>query len=348
VAPLLPIRDAAGPSAPPPANRERQALESATLPPPAASVSPAAAPAETPAPAERPLRLEPNSRATPRDAFTALIATPEISASILVLAALLAAALGAFHALEPGHGKTVVAAYLVGSRGTARHALLLGLIVTASHTAGVYLLGGVTLYASRYIVPEQLYPWLGAVSGLIIAALGFALFLRRYAGRDEPHGHAHHADDHAHDHAHGHAHAHHHDHGHRHADAHGHGHGHGHHHHVPTGQTVSLRALFALGITGGIVPCPAALVVLLSAVALRRVGFGLFLIAAFSVGLAAVLIAIGLLMVYARRLMARFQGEGRVVTRWLPLTSSAVMTVLGLAIAGQALMAAGILQLRLG
>ena len=117
---------------------------------------------------------------------------------------------------------------------------------------------------------------------------------------------------------------------------------------VESGQTVSLRELFALGITGGIVPCPAALVVLLSAVALRRVGFGLFLIAAFSVGLAAVLIAIGLLMVYARRLMARFQGEGRVVTRWLPLTSSAVMTVLGLAIAGQALMAAGILQLRLG
>ncbi len=82
--------------------------------------------------------------------------------------------------------------------------------------------------------------------------------------------------------------------------------------------------------------------------ALRRVGFGLFLIAAFSVGLAAVLIAIGLLMVYARRLMARFHGEGRVVTRWLPLTSSAVMTVLGLAIAVQALMAAGILEVRLG
>jgi len=268
-----------------------------------------------------------------------------------VFAALLAAALGAFHALEPGHGKTVVAAYLVGSRGTARHALILGLIVTASHTAGVYLLGGVTLYASRYIVPERLYPWLGAVSGLIIAALGFALFLRRYVGRDEHHGHAHHGHDHVHDHARDHQH---HDHGHGDGHEHGHDHahdqrhGHGHHHHLPAGQTVSLRELFALGITGGIVPCPAALVVLLSAVALRRVGFGLFLIAAFSVGLAAVLIAIGLLMVYARRLMARFQGEGRVVTRWLPLTSSAVMTVLGLAIAGQALMAAGILQLRLG
>jgi ABC-type nickel/cobalt efflux system permease component RcnA len=341
VAPLPPVRDAAGPSATAPTHREKQALASVTIPPPAAPARAAAASAETPSSSARPLRLEPNSRATPRDAFTALIATPEISASILVFAALLAAALGAFHALEPGHGKTVVAAYLVGSRGTARHALILGLIVTASHTAGVYLLGGVTLYASRYIVPERLYPWLGVVSGLIIAGLGFALFLRRYAGRDEHHGHEHHG--HAHDHAHAHAH-HHHGHG----DGHEPGHGHGHHHHLPAGQTVSLRALFALGITGGIVPCPAALVVLLSAVALRRVGFGLFLIAAFSVGLAAVLIAIGLLMVYARRLMARFQGEGRVVTRWLPLTSSAVMTVLGLAIAGQALMAAGILQLRLG
>ena len=101
-------------------------------------------------------------------------------------------------------------------------------------------------------------------------------------------------------------------------------------------------------MTGGIVPCPAALVVLLSAVALRRVGFGLFLIVAFSVGLAAVLIAIGLLMVYARRLMARVQGDGPLIRRWLPLTSSAVITVLGVAIAAQALTNAGILTMRLG
>ena len=204
VAPLPPVSAGAGPSTSPPASRDRLALESVTLPPPpAAPADLAAAPAETRPSGERPLRLEPNSRATPRDAFTALIATPEISASILVVAALLAAALGAFHALEPGHGKTVVAAYLVGSRGTARHALILGLIVTASHTAGVYLLGGVTLYASRYIVPERLYPWLGALSGLIIAALGFALFLRRYAGGDEHHGH-----EHVHDHGHHLAHCH--------------------------------------------------------------------------------------------------------------------------------------------
>lgn len=111
---------------------------------------------------------------------------------------------------------------------------------------------------------------------------------------------------------------------------------------------MSLRALFALGITGGIVPCPAALVVLLSAVALHRVGFGLFLIAAFSVGLAAVLIAIGILMVSAAKLMARFRTESPLITRWLPLTSSAVIGILGMAIAVQALLSAGIVQIRLG
>ena len=302
--------------------------------------------------ADERIALEPNRRAAPPDRLAALVATPQIGVGMLAVAVLVAAALGALHALEPGHGKAVVAAYLVGSRGTARHALWLGLIVTASHTAGVYLLGGVTLYASRYVVPERLYPWLGAVSGLVIAVLGFALFLRRYAspaGAHHHHGHAHHG--------------HHHVHGHTHAGDHvrigGHTHASGHveprrrpgqpHHdaHHPVGG-VSFRHLLALGVTGGMIPCPGALVVLLSAIALRRVGFGLVLIAAFSVGLAAVLIAIGLLMVYARRAMARFRGDGRVVTRWLPLTSSAVMAVLGVAIAVQALMAGGIVQVRLG
>ena len=111
---------------------------------------------------------------------------------------------------------------------------------------------------------------------------------------------------------------------------------------------VTLPALVGLGVTGGIVPCPAALVVLLSSLALNRIGFGLLLIVAFSVGLAAVLIAIGLLMVYARRFMARFQGEGPLIQRWLPLTSSAVITVLGIAIVIQGLMAAGILHVKLG
>src|SRR5262249_56451525 len=98
------------------------------------------------------------------------------------LALIVAVGLGALHALEPGHCITVVAAYLVGTRGPPRHALYLGLIVTATHTAGVYLLGAVTLFLSHYIVPERLYPWLGGISGVIITGLGIGLLLRRYAG----------------------------------------------------------------------------------------------------------------------------------------------------------------------
>jgi nickel/cobalt transporter (NicO) family protein len=254
----------------------------------------------------------------------------------------------------------VVAAYLVGTRGTARHALSLGLIVTATHTAGVYLLGIVTLYASRYVVPERLYPWLGVLSGLIIAGVGCALFLRRYAGGETTHTHGH-THGHGHMHAPGHTRAHTHSHTHGHAHTHNHSHHHDlapdqapvhaygvhHHRHPQPGETVSFRELLALGITGGIVPCPAALVVLLSAIALQRTGFGLLLIIAFSVGLATVLIAIGLLMVYARRFMSRFQGEGLLITRWLPLTSAATITVLGMAMVMQALVVAGVLHIRL-
>ncbi len=279
--------------------------------------------------------LAANGRGTPRDAFTALIAGGPLGPGMLLFTLAVAASLGAFHALEPGHGKTVVAAYLVGARGTARHALLLGLVVTASHTVGVYLLGAVTLYASRHVVPERLYPWLGAASGILIALLGVSLLYRRLLGaRTAPIGHAHtHAQGAPASHDHEAAHAHGVEHGHD------HGHGHHHHHHVPDGP-VSLRALVALGVSGGIVPCPAALVVLLSAVALGRIGLGLLLIVAFSVGLAAVLIAIGLLVVYARRLAARFGRtgvDGPLVRRWLPLTSAAVITASGVVITVQAL-----------
>jgi ABC-type nickel/cobalt efflux system permease component RcnA len=273
------------------------------------------------------VRLKANRQSMSRDSFTELLATRQLGLGIILIALAVAVGLGAFHALEPGHGKTLVAAYLVGSRGTAKHAFLLGLIVTAAHTAGVYLLGAVTLYASRYIVPEQLYPWLGVVSGVMIAALGLVLLVRRYLGRDDVR--------HAHDHYAGHAHG---AEGHHHY-AHRHDHEHYHHH---QGRQVSLRELLTLGISGGIVPCPAALVVLLSAVSLQRIGFGLLLIVAFSLGLAAVLIAVGLLMVYARQFMSRFHGEGRIVTRWLPLTSSAFIVLVGIGMTWQALAGAGL------
>jgi nickel/cobalt exporter len=314
------------------------------------SPSLASAPATTgaePTGGETPPALQGNRQGTPRSAFTELVSTKHLSVGVVLIALAVAAALGAFHALEPGHGKTVVAAYLVGSRGTVQHAVLLGLIVTASHTAGVYLLGGVTLYASRYVVPERLYPWLGVASGLAIAVLGFTLFLRRFAQAAAGHAHGH-----SPEHGHGHGHHHHHgaDHGHGpgiHSHEVDHDHGEGAHHHSPAPSgAIALPGLVALGVSGGIIPCPAAVVVLLSAVALNRVGFGLLLIVAFSVGLAAVLIAIGILMVYAGRVMARFHGDGPLIQRWLPLASSVVITIFGVAITLQALTTAGILQIR--
>jgi ABC-type nickel/cobalt efflux system permease component RcnA len=298
--------------------------------------------------AEAPLPLSGQTRATgaspttPRSVLTELVTTQQLGPGMLGLALIVAVGLGALHALEPGHGKTVVAAYLVGSRGTLRQALYLGLIVTATHTAGVYLLGAVTLYLSHYVVPERLYPWLGGVSGLLITCLGCGLLVQRYVGASQAHTHGHSLARH-HSHLHTHAHAHHHgtiDHEHPapHEDA---------QTQPPVEETMSFRALLALGVTGGIVPCPAALVVLLSAIALQRVGFGLLLIVAFSAGLAGVLMTLGLLMVSARHVIARVQGEGRLITRWLPLTSAAVITVFGLVMLAQALLTAGVVQIRL-
>ncbi len=300
------------------------------VPKPASSGSKRVAPA-TPA---APLILHANQQATPRSAFTELITTRSMSLWFLITAAFIALGLGALHALEPGHGKTIVAAYLVGSRGTAWHAVLLGLIVTVSHTAGVFALGAITLYASHYIVPEQLYPWLGVFSGLTIAGLGGYMFLRRWSGHDLGHTHGHsHSHDHGHFHSHGHSHSHVHSHSHTHDVA-----------LLPNepAKSVSFYQLFALGITGGIIPCPAALVVLLSAFALHRIGLGFFLITAFSLGLAAVLIAFGMLMVYARQFMARLRMDGPLTTRWLPVASAAFMTILGAAIALRAFATTGI------
>ena len=266
------------------------------------------------------LALRANHQQTPRNKFTELIAAPHLSLWFLFTAAFIAMGLGGLHALEPGHGKTVVAAYLVGSRGTAAHAVLLGLIVTVSHTAGVFALGAITLYASHSIVPEQLYPWLGFFSGVTIAALGCYMALRRLTGTATEHSHLP-----------------------------GESRGHwfffkrGDPERQPTEalaatsvKSISFTQLVALGITGGIIPCPAALIVLLSAVALHRIGLGFLLIVAFSVGLAAALIGFGMLMVFARRFMSRRAMDGPLTKRWLPVASSAFITVLGVVLAVQA------------
>src|SRR5215471_16484063 len=164
---------------------------------------------------------------TARDRLAELIAVPVITPGIVLLGLLLAAGLGSLHALSPGHGKTVVGAYLDGSRGTARHAAFLGLTVTVTHTAGVFALGLVTLLASQYVLPERLFPFLTLISGAIVVGIGASLFLKRFrAALQAGSWHAaqeHHEHGHSHDHAHAHqGHDHSHDHNHAHYDDHGH------------------------------------------------------------------------------------------------------------------------------
>jgi len=410
--------------------------------------------------------------ASQTDALQEMLRAENLSTGLVIVALGLALFLGAVHALEPGHGKTLVAAYLIGSRGTVANALFLGVVVTLTHTFSVILLGLITLFASQYILPEQIFPWLGAGSGLLIMGMGLWLYTRVLTGRSghvhfgghshdhgvghdhgEAHGHGHegphdHGDEHSHGEDHGHEHPHEHgdehshgedhghehphkhgdehshghdhgeggdgeehehghdqehshdhgyedshgeDHGHEHShgdgDAHSHGHdhgeggdgeehehGHGHDHehshdhaetrrelahsHSPAGgeiasengqdgerSAVSLGVLLTLGITGGIIPCPGALIILLVAVGLHRVVFGLVLIACFSVGLAAVLITIGVLMVKARPLMERFTGEGKLIQR-LPMFSSLLIIVVGFVMAVRSLVEAGIVTIR--
>jgi nickel/cobalt exporter len=255
-----------------------------------------------------------------------LISVDRLSATAIAIAMLAAFFWGAAHALTPGHGKAVVAAYLIGARGTVRHAGLLGLTVTLTHTVGVFALGAVTLFLSRYVLPEDLYPWLNVVSGLLVVAIGSSLLYRRLrsvSGGGKPeHVHGIHAHSHDHDtrvHA-------------QHNDQHSHG-GHAHSHRLPgtDGSKVTLRSLLALGASGGLIPCPAALVLLLSAISLGRLGFGMVLVIAFSAGLAIVLTGIGILMIYARRLFERFSFEAR-LPRLLPVASAGAISLAGLVI----------------
>jgi ABC-type nickel/cobalt efflux system permease component RcnA len=217
---------------------------------------------------------------------------------VVLLSLLVAAFWGAAHALTPGHGKAIVAGYLIGSRGRPRHAVLLGLIVTVTHTAGVFALGLVTLLLSHLIVPERLYPWLTVASGLLVVIVGASVLRSRLRHRR--------AHSHGHQHAHGQAHG------------------------------YDRRGLIGVGVAAGLLPCPSALVVLLSAIALHRVGLGLALIVAFSVGLAATITGIGLLAVLARRVSARVSLDGPLV-RAFPAVSALLILAVGIGITVNAL-----------
>ncbi len=260
-----------------------------------------------------------------------LVRAKDISLSFYVFALVIALALGAVHALTPGHGKTVVAAYLVGSRGTIWHAIVLGTVVTLTHTGSVFLLGIITLAASRYILPTTIIPWLEVLSGILILGLGLYLLWQRFqywlrsrtaaptvAGNrkysltpsaspkkisgsvkvDQLLENEHH-----------------------------HGDGRVHSHAVP--EALTWRSLIALGVSGGLVPCPDAIAILLVAVAINRILLGLALIVSFSLGLAVILIVIGLLMVSSRRLFDRFSFLDKVAPV-MPIVSALIVLALGI------------------
>jgi ABC-type nickel/cobalt efflux system permease component RcnA len=286
-------------------------------------------------PAARPSSKSPPARP---DFLARLLAKDQLGFGLILAGFAVAFGLGAVHAMSPGHGKTIVAAYLVGSRGTARHAVFLGAMVTFTHTISVFALGVATLVVSKYFVPEKLIHALEAISGLSIVAIGAALFYKRLrtlraAGghHDHPHPHEHpHVHDHAHTHDHADAHDHHHhDHQHPH-DSHTHS-------HVPE-NGVTLASLIALGASGGLVPCPSAMVLLLLAISVGRVGLGLGLLVAFSLGLAGVLMTIGMLVLYAKHLLPDPAKTSRhPAFRLVPVLSAAVIMCLGLALTGASL-----------
>ncbi len=252
------------------------------------------------------------------DGLAKLFGDAAAGEGVLVLLLLAAFGWGALHALSPGHGKAMVAAYLVGTRGTARHAFALGGVVTFTHTIGVFALGVVTLALSQFILPEDLYPWLNLASGLLVVGVGLAVFRSRVRRRRQHSDHHHHHGNGQGDH-HGHAHA----------------HEHGHHHHdVP--DRITSKGLLAMGAAAGLIPCPSALVVLLGAIAQHQIALGLVLIFAFSAGLACTLVALGLAIVYGQRLFSRVPAPGRLVTA-LPAASAVVIVGVGFVLTAQAL-----------
>jgi ABC-type nickel/cobalt efflux system permease component RcnA len=315
-----------------------------------------------------------------RDRLEGLLRVSDPTAGFLAMALGVAFLAGAAHALTPGHGKALVAAYLAGSRGTVWDAVYLGSVVTITHTASVFVLGIAVLYASQHIQMEKIYSWLSIASGAIIVAVGAGLFWSRWKSLrsgettgDHVHGHSHgpfgwhthshlpahshgdpqghaHPHSHGHDHPHGHGHSHDHEHSHdrehvhaEHTHDHSHAHEHKHSAHTHAETRASRGSLLSLGISGGLVPCPEAMVVLLISVTINRLLFGMVILLAFSLGLAAILIAIGIAMVLAGPALNRFSKEGPLL-RALPVGSAALVTLLGVAILYSAVNDSGLLR----
>jgi ABC-type nickel/cobalt efflux system permease component RcnA len=269
-----------------------------------------------------------------------VLRTLPVTPALALLAFATAIALGAGHALTPGHGKTLMAAYLVGTRGTPRHALGLGAAVSVSHTLGILGLALVVVAAEAALPPDLVVRAAPIIAALTIVAIGGWMLLteiRRWLGArrspDQPvHAHAHAS--HEHEHVHGR------DHEHEHHDGLEHSHGGGPHRHVPpAGSTITWRSLFVLGLAGGLIPSTNALLILLTTIAAGRPAWGVVLVVAFGIGMAAVMAGVGLAYVYARGAIERGAARAGVAraTRLVPLAAAVLVLAVGVVLTNQAL-----------
>ena len=299
-------------------------------------------------------------------AFTDLVAARDLSTGFAVFALAMSIAFGALHAFAPGHGKTLMAAYMLGQqRSSLRQVAVIGLTVTLTHTVGVLTLG-VVLSTVALAAPEQIYSWLGLASGVLLVGIGVSL-LRQAQHRSAPvvqqirasamvpasSAHAH--DNHSHGHDHGHDHDHDHSHGHDHDHGHGHGHGHGHRHeqpvtithrhgfgathtHAPPSAATSARSLIAVGFVGGMVPAPSALIVLLAGIALGRAWFGVLLVLGYGIGMALALTGTGVALAYSRDRIEAWASSRRTdmrsewalkIGRALPTVTATLVMIVG-------------------
>ncbi|MEV6103530.1 nickel transporter [Streptomyces sp. NPDC051940] len=267
------------------------------------------------------------------ESLTGLVARHDLSLGFGALALAIALALGALHALAPGHGKTLMAAAAAaGGRGSLRDMVTLGASVTVTHTLGVFVLGAMVIAGSS--ATPAVVTWLGIVSGTVVILAGAGLLRRAWAGREHGHTHGHghgHSHGHSHDHGHTHAHDHAHGHAHDHPHPHGHDHPHPHGHDHPHPRRKRPRTVL-LGFAGGLVPSPSAVVVLVGATALGRPWFGALLVVAYGAGLALTLTAAGFAVVRLGHRAKAAAAHRRTAARWLraaPFGSAALVLVLG-------------------
>lgn len=267
--------------------------------------------------------------------------------------------LGALHGLEPGHSKTMMAAFIIAIRGTLAQAVLLGLAATVSHTAVVWAVAMAGLYFGSHWNAAASEPYFQIASAVLI--IGVALWMlwrtaqggRPQAAHRHGHGGHHHDHDHDHDH-HGHGHDHDHDDSHPaanatdshpvaalHADAHARSHADAIERRFADRQA-STGQIVAFGLTGGLVPCPAAITVLLLCLQLKRVTLGATLVLSFSVGLALTLVASGALAALGVRHVQRRWSGFRTFARRAPYLSAALIVCVGLVIGLQGLRALGV------